>query len=103
MFTYALDLAVITPAAAASGVLILRRAPLGCLIALALLVLEALLAPLIAAQTMNQLAVGVSFTPGEVIGPMAGFAVLALIAVYFIVALLRSISGRPSLEATSPH
>ncbi len=97
MFTYALDLAVITPATFISGALILRRSPLGYLIALSLLVLEAMLAPLIVAQTVSQLAAGVTFTPAEIIGPIAGFVVLALVAVWTIFAILRGISDEASI------
>jgi hypothetical protein len=92
MFTYALDLAIITPATFISGVLILLRVPLSYVMALSMLILEAMLAPLIAAQTVTQLEAGVTFTLGEIIGPIAGFAVLALAAIWIIVALLRNIS-----------
>jgi uncharacterized membrane protein len=34
----------------------------------------------------------VSFTPGEMVGPIAGFVVLGLLAIWFIVAILRNIS-----------
>lgn len=61
-FTHALDLAVIAPAAVASGVLILRARPLGCLIAASLLVLEALLLPSITIGTVAQVRLGLSFT-----------------------------------------
>ena len=97
--TEVLDLGVITPAALASGALILRRAALGYLIACALLVLEVLLAPLLAAQTVSQLAAGVSFTTAEIVGPLAGFAVLAAVAVGTLVALLRNISGHAPVPA----
>jgi hypothetical protein len=90
--TYALDLAIITPAVFLSGVLILRRAPLGYLIAFPLLVLEAMLAPVITAQTVSQISAGVELAPGEIVGPIAGFVVLALVAIWFIAAILRNIS-----------
>jgi hypothetical protein len=90
--TEALDIAIIVPAAFASGWLILRRAPLGYLIAFALLILEAMLAPLIVAQTVSQLAAGVSFPPGQIVGMIGGFSVLAVMAIWVIVALNRNIS-----------
>lgn len=93
--TDVLDLGVITPAAFISGVLILRRNPLGYLMALSMLVLEIMLAPMIAAQTVSQLMAGVSFTTGEIVGPMAGFIVLALVAIWMLVALLRNVSVWP--------
>ncbi|HEV2072191.1 MAG TPA: hypothetical protein VGR29_01000 [Thermomicrobiales bacterium] len=91
LFTHALDLAIIVPAAILAGVLILRRAPLGYLMAFSLLILEVLLAPMIALQTAFQLQAGVTFTTAEIVGPIGGFVVIALIAIWFLVALLRTI------------
>ena len=85
------DLAVITPATLLTGLMLLRGEPVGYVMAFSLLVLEAMLAPLIVAQTVSQLSAGVSFTPGQIIGPMIGFAVLAVLAVWFLSTLLRGI------------
>jgi hypothetical protein len=71
--------------------LILRRKPLGYVMAFSMLVLEIMLAPMIAAQTISQLRAGISFTPGEIIGPITGFAVLGVSALWVYVALLRRI------------
>jgi hypothetical protein len=102
LFTNAVDMAIIVPAAFVAGSLILGRNPLGYLIAVPLLVLEAMLAPLIMAQTVSQVQAGVSFTPGEMVGPIAGFVVLGLLAIWFIVAILRNISEfAPSRAAHS--
>ena len=92
LFTNAVNVSIIVPTAFVAGRLILRRNPLGYLIAIPLLVLEAMLAPLIVAQTVSQVRAGVSFTPGEMVGPIAGFAVLGLLAIWIIVAILRNIS-----------
>ena len=92
LFTNAVDLSIIVPTAFVAGGLILRRNPLGYLMAIPLLVLEAMLAPLIVAQSVSQVQAGVSFTPGEMVGPIAGFAVLGLLAIWIIVAILRNIS-----------
>ena len=92
LFTNAVDMAIIVPAAFVAGGLILGRKPLGYVISVPLLVLEAMLAPLIVAQTVSQVRAGVSFTPGEMVGPIAGFLVLGLLAIWMIVALLRNIS-----------
>lgn len=91
--TYALDLAIITPAVFLSSLLILRRAPAGYLIAFPLLVVEAMLAPVITAQTVSQVSAGVSFPPAQIVGPIAGFVVLALMATSFIVSILRNVSA----------
>jgi hypothetical protein len=95
LVTYVLDLAIVTPAVFLCSVLLLRRAPLGYLLAFPLLGIIVLLAPAIAAQTISQVAAGVSFTPGEVVGPMAGFASLGLIALWLLIALLRNIADTP--------
>jgi hypothetical protein len=87
--TDALDLGLITPTTFLAGWLILRRSPLGYLVALALLVLEIMLLPMIAAQTVSQLSAGIAFTPGEIIGPIAGFATLGLLALWVTIAILK--------------
>ena len=92
LFTHALDLAIIVPLVFLAGVLILRRDALGYLIAFPLLVLEAFLAPMITAQTVSQLQAGVTFPPGQIVGPIGGFATIAVIAIWVIVALLRNVS-----------
>ena len=99
LFTHALDLAIIVPAVALAGLLILRRAPLGYAMAVPLLVLEAMLAPVIIAQTVSQVSAGVAFTPAEIAGPIAGFLVLAVAAIWVIVALLRHISEAAPAQA----
>lgn len=99
MVTYALDLAIITPATFLAGMLILRRAPLGYLIAFPLLGIIVMLAPGIAASTVSQLSAGVSFTPGEIVGPIAGFAGLGLVAIWLVIALLRNISDSAPFSA----
>lgn len=99
LFTYAVDLAIIVPAAVIAGVLLLRRVPLGIVVAAPLLVLEAMLAPMIAAQTVSHLAAGVTYTPGEIIGPIAGFVVLSVVAAGFLVRLLQSTADRARVVA----
>ena len=90
--TTALDLAVITPAAFFAGIVVLRSHPLGYMLAMSLLVLEVMLAPLLAAQTASQLWAGVTFPAGQIIGPIVGFATVALIAIWVLVAILRNIA-----------
>jgi hypothetical protein len=88
--TYALDLAVIAPAALLAGMLVLRWAALGALLAVPLVTVEALLAPLIGAQTVSQLAMGVSLTAGQLAGPVGGFVAISLAAGWFLHVLLRA-------------
>ena len=91
LVTVAIDCAVIAPAAIASGLLIWQRRYWGYLMAVPLLILLALLAPLIAAQTMSQLSAGVILTPGQIVGPVSGFLILAMAAVAVVWSLLRRI------------
>jgi hypothetical protein len=91
MVTYALDLAVITPAAFLAGMLILRRRPLGYLLAFALSGIIVMLLPVIVAGTVSQISVGVRFTQGEIIGPIAGFGILGLAAIRIAFNILRTI------------
>lgn len=95
LFTHALDLAVIAPAAVTSGVLIVRGRRLGYLLAASLLVLEALLLPMIAIATVVQVRMGLSFTTAEVVGPIAGFATVALLAVWALTTMLRHVRQPP--------
>jgi hypothetical protein len=92
LVTHALDLAIIIPAAFVAGILILRRATIGYLIAFSLLILLAMLAPIIGAQTAFQLAAGVSFTLAVIAGLIVSFALLGVVAIWMIASLLRHIS-----------
>jgi hypothetical protein len=91
LVTHALDLAIIVPAAIAAGVLILRGQATGYLIAMALLVLEAMLAPMIVLQTVFQVSAGITYTTAEIAGPIGGFVAIALIAIWVLVTILRNI------------
>ncbi len=104
--TYSLDLAVITPAAALAGLLVRRRQLLGYLLAAPLLVTIVLLLPSISLATALQVAAGISFTPAQVIGPIAGFGVLGAIGARLLVHLLRAVPTRapvPTAGAAGVH
>jgi hypothetical protein len=94
MVTYALDLAIITPSTLISGILILRSKPLGYLVSLPLLIIIIMLVPQIILSTVFQQSAGVPFTTGEMVGPVTGFVVLGLIAIWLLISLLRGL--RPS-------
>jgi len=89
--TYALDLAIITPSTFIAGALLLSGALFGYLVAVALLAIIILLTPYIALATVFQRRAGVAFTPGEMIGPVVGFAVLGLVALWLFVSLLSAV------------
>ena len=67
LVTVVIDTAVIVPAAIVTGLLIWRHRVVGYLVAVPLLILEAMLAPLIVAQTISQKLSGVVLLPGEVV------------------------------------
>ncbi len=91
MVTDVLDLGLITPACILGGVLILRRRPLGYRIALVLLGIILLLLPVIVLSTVYQTRAGVTFTAGQIAGPIAGFTVLGLFAAWALAELLSKI------------
>lgn len=104
LFTFALDIAIIGPAAILAGVLIFRGRPLGYVVAIPLAAVIVFLAPAIAASTYFQLAEGVAFTPGEIIGPIIGFVVLGLWGAWTIASILRSIdSAETGVHIGPPH
>jgi hypothetical protein len=91
MVTYALDLAIITPATFLCAYLVLRDLPPGYAIACPLLVLIVLLVPQIILSTYFQRSAGVPFTTGEMVGPVVGFVILGIIAVWLLASLLKRI------------
>jgi hypothetical protein len=99
MFTHALDTAVITPVLILAGVLLLRRAPLGYLLASTLLILCTLVGIMVVAQTIAQSLIGVELSMGQFIGIVGSFVVMGLIASWLTVALLRNISASAPVRA----
>jgi hypothetical protein len=91
--TDVLDLGLIVPTLFMAATLVLRREALGYVFAAALIVLLVLTAATIIIGTVFQIAGGVTFTPGEVVGPISGFLVLAAIGVALLARLLRDIGG----------
>ena len=101
--TYSLDLAVVAPSAALAGLLVRRREPLGYLMAAPLLVIIVLLLPTISLSTALQAAAGISFTPAEIIGPVAVFGVLGVVGARLLCRLLRAVpSTAPSPDEEAP-
>jgi hypothetical protein len=91
LMTYVLDLAVIVPASFAAGWMILKRYPLGYLMAFALFGIIVMLAPGITASTISQARSGVYLTAGEMAGPVAGFIVLGILSLWAMVSILRGL------------
>jgi hypothetical protein len=93
--TWALDLAVVVPAVAATGWLLYRNAVLGPLTATAMLALNVALGVALAAQGVAQIVVGVPVKAGELFGAMASFAVMTMVAASLLLPLLRSLPAAP--------
>lgn len=101
LFTTGLDTAVIAPATWIAGALVWRGRAAGYLAAAPILVLAAMLAPMIAAQTAFQLDAGVTFTTAELVGPLGGFLVLAGVAIALLARALRDVSDVTGLPRPS--
>ena len=89
------DIGIIAPALLVAGVLILRRAPLGYLLASTMLVFTCILGPNLAAGGVIQVAEKV-ITMGQAMAFTVPFVILALIAIGLTVRLFRSFSEAPS-------
>jgi hypothetical protein len=86
--THALDVGVIAPAAFVAGVLLLRRAPLGYLLAAVVLITGAVLGLGVIALSAAQLLAGV-LTAAETAAFVAPFVVLTFFSLWCTVVLLR--------------
>lgn len=92
-FTYALDLAVITPATLVAALQVRRGLASGFVLAAPLLGTVVLLAPTIAAATWFQVRAGIVFSPAEIAGPISGFLLLGGTGLLLLVRLLRAVPG----------
>ncbi len=101
IITFVLDLAVVAPSILLAGLLVLRRSAFGYLLAATVLVVTLLLAPALIAMTAFQLAAGVTFTPGEVIGPVVSFTVIGVAGMVFAAVLLRDVGEHRGIAATA--
>ena len=81
MFTHAFDSAVITPATVITGIYLLKRKPLGYLLAAPLLILCTLIGLVVIAQTISQAMVGIVFPIGVYIGMVGSWVVMGAFAV----------------------
>jgi hypothetical protein len=99
LYTHAFDMAIIVPAAFTAAVLVLRRAPLGYLLAAVLLVLLAAIGLVVIGQTIMQVEAGFTYTTGQLIGFVASWVVLSAIAMALGAALFR---GLPRSASRKP-
>lgn len=91
MFTHAFDSAVITPATVITGIFLLKRKPLGYLLAAPLLILCALVGVTVIAQTISQGMVGIVFPIGVYIGMVGSWVVMGGFAVGLTLSFFRSL------------
>jgi len=91
MVTYALDLGIITPALLICAGLVSRRDPLGYKIAVPLLTVIIPLVPQIVLSTIYQKNAGIVFSIGEMIGPITGFIVLGVSAIWLLFMILKNL------------
>jgi len=85
------DIGIVAPALLIAGVLILRRAPLGYLLASTMLVFTSILGPNLTAGGVMQILAEV-ITVGQAMAFTVPFVILALIAIWLTVRLLHSFS-----------
>jgi hypothetical protein len=100
--TGAIDLGIIAPALILSGQLILKRAPLGYLLAPVLLVFTVILGTGLTVAGIAQLLAEL-VNVGQFIGFTVGFSLLTLFAIWFTVILFRDFSEAPSGKAAIQH
>jgi hypothetical protein len=92
LITHVLDLGVIMPAEFLGGILLLRRAPLGYLLAATILVLAWTIGTTVLAASVVQLQAG-ALTFGQVLGFSVPFVLLDLAGIWLTVRFVRSYTG----------
>lgn len=101
LVTYVLDLGVIVPVVLLTGVLLVRRNPLGDLLAPVMLILCALVGAAVIGQTVFQLRAGISFSPGQLIGLVSSWIIMGLFALGLAANYFRSVA-EPTASPDSP-
>jgi hypothetical protein len=101
MVTYTLDVGIIAPAALLASILLLRRRPLGYLLAGILTMMLALVGAMVVAQTVMQLNVGIQFSTGELIGKVGSWILLGGIAAWLGLIFLHSLQGATERQSDS--
>jgi hypothetical protein len=91
LVTYAIDLGIVVPATLLAAVLLRRGTPAGTLVGVVLLVIQAVVGVVVAAQTLVGLAVGADLPPQAVVAFVVPFLVLAAIAILLLRRLFRAI------------
>jgi len=92
MFTHGFDSAVITPATVITGIHLLKRKPLGYLLAAPLLILCTIIGVTVIAQTISQAMVGITFPIGVYIGMIGSWVVMGAFAVGLAIRFFRNVT-----------
>ena len=95
----AMDLGILVPVAVMSGVLLLRRAPLGYLLASVLLIKFFTYGTAVTAMAVGELLAGVTLTAIVLVG----FPLLTCIGIGLTIALLRTLSDAAPLRLPTPE
>lgn len=92
MFTHGFDSAVITPATVVTGIFLLKRKPLGYLLAAPLLILCTIIGVTVIAQTTSQTLAGFVFPIGVYFGMIGSWVAMGAFAIVLTIRFLRNIS-----------
>jgi hypothetical protein len=95
--TFVFDLAITGPTAFLAGALVLRRAPLGYLLAATLLVLYAFVGLMVVGQTVATELAGITLGVGQFVAFVASFVVMSLFAIWLLISFFRSLE-EPALS-----
>jgi hypothetical protein len=98
--THAMDMGIIAPVAILGGALLLRRAPLGYLLAITLLVVSSVLGAGIMALSAAQLLAG-ALTPAETILFVMPFVILTVAGIWLTVILFRNFAEPAPLRVAT--
>jgi hypothetical protein len=90
--TYVIDLGVILPTAYLAGILVLRRKPLGTLLASVLITVNVSIGLVVASQSIMQALDGIILSLAEYAAYIAPFVTLSVIAIWVVMLLYRSVS-----------
>jgi hypothetical protein len=103
LFTHAFDIAIIAPVVILTGVSVLRREPLGALLAAPLLVLCTLIGLVVIAQTAAQTLAGITFPIGVYIGMIGSWVVMGALAIGLAAAFFRSLAEPAPAQPVAPQ
>ncbi len=98
MITFVIDMAIVAPALILSGILILRRAPIGYLLAPVMLIFSVSLGIAITVFGIAQFLVRL-VTLGQFVGFVVPFTVLTLVSIWYAILFLRSYSDSMARQA----